>query len=89
MALVRCLRERRRYRDVSLPIPLITGAWPNHSDHAHLRWIDEHDPIVHLGELIGLGFRVGGEDVVRQRVKIDDRRHVRPDVSGDPTGCFA
>jgi hypothetical protein len=65
---------------VSLPMPLIAGAWPNHRDHAHLRWIDEHDPIVHLGELVGLGFGVGGEDVVRRRVRIDDRRYVRPDV---------
>ena len=44
----------------------LTGSSRNiHSDHAHLGRIDEHDLIIHLSELVGLCFRVGGEDVVR------------------------
>ena len=38
-----------------------------------------HDLIVYLGELVGLGFRIGGDDVVREHVKVGDRRHLRSD----------
>ena len=49
----------------SLRVRLVFNLWPNYSDHAHLGRIDEHDLIIHLSELVGLCFRVGGEDVVR------------------------
>jgi hypothetical protein len=36
--------------------PLVSDLWPNHGDYAHLCRIDNHDLIIHLGELVGLRF---------------------------------
>ena len=72
--------------DVNHWTPLVSDLWPNHGDYAHLCRIDNHDLIIHLGELVGLRFWVGGEDVIRERVKVGDRRHLRPDITGEPTG---
>jgi hypothetical protein len=63
---------------VSRWTPLVPDLWPNHSDYAHLCRIDEHDLIVHLSELVWLGLWVGGDDVVRERVKLGDQRQLPP-----------
>jgi hypothetical protein len=53
--------------DVNQWKPLVPDLWPNHGDYALLCRIDNHDLIIHLGELVGLRFWVGGEDVIRER----------------------
>ena len=55
---------------------LFLGLRIDYGDHAHLRRIDEHNLIIHLGELEELGFGVVSEEVVRQRVEVNMRFRV-------------
>ena len=72
--------EPRRWRSRASILRLRT----DHPDHTHFGGIDRHDLIVHPGELVELGIRVVGENVIRQRVELDHRRHFGADMGGKP-----
>src|SRR5215472_18807216 len=76
--------SQRRSRQ--LPARLILGLRTDHRDHTHLGRINQHDLIIDLGELVQLGFRIVGENVVRQGVELNHRRHLSPDMGGKAAG---